>query len=152
MKLYETAMLVLQMIASSEVATMALFTAYINDRLGYELFCRELPLELFYMLRSDIEGYLELHDALKDSGILEQGVRHYIQRSLENYDMWVCFLDGTHTILTDTSLPNLLSSDALNIARGLFSAFKDGLVNEHSWDVCYHQLCAENALQVHHPK
>lgn len=152
MELYELAMPVLQLIASREVSVMALFTSYINDRLGYELFCRELPLELFYMLKSDIEGYLELHDALKDSGILEQGVRNYIQRSLENYDMWVCFLDGTRRILTNPCLPDLLSADALNIARGLFSAFEEGLVNEHSWDVLYQQLCAESTLQIHHPE
>lgn len=144
MRIYDIAMPVLQLIANGEVAMMALFSAYIDDYLAYEIFCYELPIELFSILKNDVRESEDLRDALLDSNILEQGVCNFIWRSLEDFDMWFHFLDGTSKILKDPRLTKRLPDDDLYIASGLFARFKEGTLDRDNWDAVYRQLVAES--------
>lgn len=145
MKLYETAMLVLQMIASGEVTTMALFTAYINDELGYDIFCEELPLNLFHMLQGKIKESQELRDVLKDSGILQQGIEIYIDRAFDDCHMLYHFMDGESRILKDPVLVSLLSDDDRCALEELFERWKDGTINNENWEDALTVICEERA-------
>ncbi len=145
MKLYETAMLVLQMIASAEVTTMALFTAYINDELGYEIFCGDLPLDLFHMLRGNIKGSRDLRDALKDSGVLQKGIEMYIDKAFEDCHMLYHFMDGESTILNDPILAGFLSTDDRHILEDLFKHWDDGTICDENWEDILTEMCIERA-------
>ena len=145
MKLYETAMLVLQMIASGEVTTMALFTAYINDELGYEIFCGDLPRDLFHMLQARIKYSRDLRDALKDSGILQQGAEIYVEKAFEDCSMLYHFMDGASTILNDPILADTLSDDDRNMLAGMLKRWLDGTINEENWETILTEMCTERA-------
>ena len=145
MKLYETAMLVLQMIASGEVTTMALFTAYINDELGYEIFCGDLPRDLFHMLQARIKYSRDLRDALKDSGILQQGAEIYVEKAFEDCSMLYHFMDGASTILNDPILSSFLSNDDRHILEDLFKHWDDGTICDENWEDILTEMCTERA-------
>ena len=145
MNLYETAMLVLQMIVSGEVTTMALFTAYINDELGYEIFCGDLPLDLFYMLQGNIKDSRDLRDALKDSGLLQHGVEIYVDAAFDNCHMLYHFMDGESAILHDPILSGFLSNDDRRILEDLFKRWDDGTICDENWEDILTEMCTERA-------
>ena len=145
MRLYDLAMLVLQMIASGEVTTMALFTAYINDELGYEIFCGDLPLDLFHMLRGNIKDSRDLRDALKDSGVLQKGIEMYIDKAFEDCHMLYHFMDGESTILNDPILSSFLSNDDRHILENLFKSWGDGTICDENWEDILTEMCTERA-------
>lgn len=145
MKLYETAMLVLQLIASDEVTTMALFTAYINDELGYDIFCGELPLDLFRMLQGNIKDSLALRDALKNSGVLQQGIEIYIDRAFDDCHMLYHFMDGESSILKDPVLADLLSCDDRCALEEMFEHWQDGTINNENWEDALTAICEQRA-------
>ena len=147
MKLYETAMLVLQMIASGEVTTMALFTAYINDELGYEIFCGDLPLDLFHMLRSNIKDSVVLRDALKDSGVLQNGLEIYIDRAFDDCHMLYHFMDGDSTILNDPLLTGFLSNDDRHMLEDMFKLWDDGTICDENWEDILTEMCIARASE-----
>ena len=144
MTLYEIAMPLLQIVANGETVMMALFTAYIDDYLGFEIFCSDFPMELFNLLRKNLQHSEDLRKALMDSGILEQGVNTYIGRTYEDYHMWYHFLDGTYAILKDTQLVKLLSADDRYVVEGLFNLWQKGEINEACWDNAFAKLSAES--------
>ena len=141
MTIYDMVMPVLQLMANSETAMMALFTAYIDDYLGFEIFCSNLPHEFFNLLRDDLRKADGLCDALRDSKILEQGVEAYISRSFEDYHMWYHFLDGTAKILTDSELADMLASDDRCVAESLLALWEKGEINEENWNEAFVKLC-----------
>lgn len=143
MNLYETAMLVLQMIVSGEVTTMALFTAYINDELGYEIFCGDLPLDLFRMLQGNIKDSSVLCDALNDSGVLQKGLEIYIDKAFEDCHMLYHFMDGESTILHDPILSGFLSNDDRRILEDLFKRWDDGTICDENWEDILTEMCTE---------
>lgn len=145
MELYETYMLVLQMIASGEVTTMALFTAYIDDELGYEIFCENLPPELFCMLQDNIKGSLALCEALMDAGLLQKGVEIYIDRAFDDCNMLYHLMDGECTILTDPILSGFLSNDDRSMLDDLFKRWNDGSICEENWEDIFTEMCRARA-------
>lgn len=145
MNLYETAMLVLQLIARSEVTTMALFTAYINDILGYEFFCDNLPLDLFYMLQGNIKDSRALCDALKDSGVLQKGLEIYIDKAFEDCHMLCHFMDGESTILHDPILSGFLSNDDRYMLEDLFKRWDNGTICDENWEDIFTEMCTARA-------
>ena len=145
MKLYETAMLVLQMIASGEDITMALFTAYINDELGYEIFCGDLPRDLFHMLQGNIKDSRALCDALMDSGVLQKGLEIYIDKAFEDCHMLYHFMDGESTILNDPVLYGLLSNGDRRILEDMFKSWDDGTICDENWEDILTEMCTERA-------
>lgn len=145
MRLYDLAMPVLQLIANGETAVMALFTAYIDDYLGFEIFCNDLPMELFNMLRSDTAESQDLRDALKDSGIIEQGLEIYIDKAFEDCHMLYHFMDGELTILKHSLLSDLLSNDDRRILEDLFKRWDDGVISDENWVDVLTEICTERA-------
>ena len=145
MKLYDITMPVLQMLANGEMATMALFTAYIDDYLGYDIFCSELPVELLYMLQKNIKESQELRDALKDSGVLKQGLKIYIDKAFEDCNMLYHFMDGESTILNDPVLYGLLSNGDRRILEDMFKSWDDGTICDENWEDILTEMCTERA-------
>lgn len=145
MELYETAMLVLQMIASGEATTMALFTAYINDELGYDIFCEDMPIDLFHMLQGNIKDSRALCDALKDSGVLQKGLEIYIDRAFDDCHMLYHFMDGESTILKDPILAGFLSNDDRRILEEMFKGWDDGTIDDENWEDILTEMCTERA-------
>ena len=132
MNLYEIFMPMLQLVANGETVMMALFTAYIDDYLGFEIFCSNFPMEFFNLLRKNLQNSEDLRNALMDSGVLEQGLNAYIGRTYEDFDMWYHFLDGTSVILKDPQLIKLLSAEDRYVVEGLFNLWQKGEINEDS--------------------
>ena len=145
MSIFDMVMPVLQLIANGERATMAVFTAYINDELGYDIFCEELPLNLFHMLHGKIKESQELRDVLKDSGILQQGIEIYIDRAFDDCHMLYHFMDGESRILKDPVLVSLLSADDRCALEELFERWKDGTINNENWEDALTVICEERA-------
>lgn len=143
MKPYETAMLVLQMIADNEIATMALFTAYIDDYLGFEIFCHNLPLDLFHMLRGSIAASQDLRDALKDTGIMEEGLDIYIDKAFEDCHMLYHFMDGELTILKNPVFAELLSNDDRCMLEDMFKRWQEGVIDDLNWEDRLTEICEE---------
>lgn len=140
MNFYEMASSVMKLIAMGETATMAIFTAYIDDVLGYEIFCSKLPIELFEILRDDLRNSDELRRAARDSAILKEGALNYLYRAFEDYHMWYHFLDGTDTILRDPQIAGLLPDDDRYMAEGLFRLWQDGKLNDDNWGEVFEKL------------
>lgn len=145
MNIYDMAMPVLQFIAKGEEALMALFTAYIGDELGYEIFCGYLPLDLFHMLRGNIKDSRDLRDALKDSGVLQKGIEMYIDKAFEDCHMLYHFMDGESTILNDPILSSFLSNDDRHILEDLFKHWDDGTICGENWEDILTEMCTERA-------
>lgn len=145
MNIYDMAMPVLQFIAKGEEALMALFTAYIGDELGYEIFCGDLPLDLFHMLRGNIKDSRDLRDALKDSGVLQKGIEMYIDKAFEDCHMLYHFMDGESTILNDPILSSFLSNDDRHILEDLFKHWDDGTICDENWEDILTEMCTERA-------
>ena len=143
MRVYDLAMPVLQLIANGETALMALFTAYIDDYLGFEIFCRDLPIDLFRILQGDVMEDQDLRDALKDSGILEQGLEIYIDKAFEDCNMLYHFMDGELTILKDPVLADLLSSDDRYALEDIFKRWQKGAIDDLNWENIYTVICEE---------
>lgn len=141
MKLYETAMLLLQLIANNEVATMALFTAYIDDHLGFEIFCHDLPLDLFHILRGSVAESQDLRDALKDAGIIEEGLKAYIDKAFEDCHMLYHFMDGELTILKNPVFAELLSSDDRCTLQDMFKRWREGAIDDLNWEDRLTEIC-----------
>lgn len=131
---------VLQLIANVETAMMALFTAYIDDYLGFEIFCSNLPVEFFEILRDYMRESDELQRAVRDTSILKEGSMNYLHKAFEDYDMCYHFLDGTDTILMDPRLAGLLPNVDRYVAEGLFHLWKKGKLDEDSWNTAYEKL------------
>lgn len=144
MTLYEIAMPLLQIVANGETVMMALFTAHIDDYLGFEIFCSNFPMEFFNLLRKNLQNSEDLRNALMDSGILEQGVNAYISRTYEDYHMWYHLLDGTYEILKNPQLVQLLSAGDRYVVEGLFNLWQKGEINENSWDAAFTKLSTES--------
>ena len=145
MKLYDQVMPVLQLIENSETATLALFTAYINDQLGYEIFCGDLSPELFDVLQDDIKDYQELRDALNDSGIIQQGAEIYIDKAFEDCNMLYHFMDGVSTILNDQTVLNFVSDDDRHMLECIFELWREGTICEKNWEDVFAAMCTERA-------
>lgn len=148
MKVYDLAMPILQLISNGEVAMMALFTAYIDDYLGFEIFCNDLPLELFYILRGNIAESQDLRDALKDSGIIEQGLELYMDRAFEDCHMLYHFMDGEDAILKDPFLVDLLSSDDRYMLKDILKRWREGEINELNWEDIFTAICEERNSKI----
>lgn len=143
MTIYDMVMPVLQLIANGDMATMALFTAYINDDLGYEIFCGNLPFDLFRMLQGDIKDSQDLRDALKDSGVLQKGLEIYIDKAFEDCHMLYHFMDGESTILKDPILSGFLSNDDCHILEDMFKLWDDGTICDENWEDILTEMCTE---------
>ena len=143
MKLYETAMLLLQLMANNDVATMALFTAYIDDNLGFELFCNDLPLDLFHMLRSSIAESQGLRDALKDTGIIEAGLKIYMNKAFEDCDTLYHLMDGELTILKNPIFAELLSNADRCRLESMFKGWREGVIDDDNWEDRLTEICEE---------
>ena len=140
MNLYDMALPVMKWMAMGKTALMAIFTAYIDDVLGFEIFCRNLPVELFEILRDDLRESDELQRALRDTSILKEGSMNYLHKAFEDYDMWYHFLDGTDTILRDPGLVGLLPKADWYVAEGLFRLWQNGKLDEDTWDAALEKL------------
>lgn len=145
MSIFDMVMPVLQLIANGERATMAVFTAYINDELGYDIFCEDMPLDLFHILQGDIKDSLVLRDALKDSGVLQKGLEIYIDKAFEDCHMLYHFMDGESTILNDPVLYGLLSNGDRRILEDLFKSWDDGTICDENWEDILTEMCTERA-------
>lgn len=143
MKVYDLAMPVLQLIANGETAMMALFTAYIDDYLGFEIFCHDLPIDLYHMLRCDIAASQDLRDVLKDSGIIEQGLEIYIDKAFEDCHMLYHFMDGELTILKHPLLSELLSIDDRYMLEDMFKRWHEGTIDDLNWEDLLTEICEE---------
>ena len=140
MNLYEMALPIMKLMAMGETATMAIFTAYIDDVLGFEIFCSNLPVEFFEILRDDLRESDELQRAVRDTSILKEGSMNYLNKAFEDYDMWYHFLDGTDTILRDPQLAGLLPNVDRHVAEGLFRLWQNGKLDVDSWDTAFEKL------------
>jgi hypothetical protein len=143
---------VLCLIANDTLATMVLFTAYINDELGYEHFCYDysepwhhnvFAEEHFYTLCDTLRKSESIREALKDGGILKKGVNHYILGAMDDFDMWYHLLDGTHKILKDPVLVEQMPSDLRYVAVHLFNLCVAGELNDANWDDTLEKLRSE---------
>ena len=143
MKLYQTAMLLLQLIANNNAAAMALFTSYIDDYLGFEIFCPDLPLELYHTLRGSIAESQDLRDALKDAGIIEEGLKIYIDKAFEDCHMLYHFMDGELTILKNPVFAELLSSDDHHMLEDMFKRWREGAIDDLNWEDRLTEICEE---------
>lgn len=145
MKLYEIALSVMKLIAMGETATMAIFTAYIDDILGYEIFCSKFPIELFEILRDDLRKSDELQRVMRATNILERGLGIYIDKAFEDCHMLYHFMDGELTILKNPVLADLLSSDDRYMLEDMFKRWQEGAIDDRNWEDILTAICEERA-------
>ena len=84
----------LELVMRDSKAVMAIFAAYIDEDLCYEYFSDGLPNETFETVRDALKMDKEFRKAVSLSGIVDRGVKRYIQAAMDDYDMWYHFLDG----------------------------------------------------------
>lgn len=125
---------IIELFWEDEVSTMALFTAYIDCQLGYETFCRELPMEWFDMLKSKLKESADFQEALRESVLISRGVATFLEKSVTSYDMWCRLLEGTKMILTDPLMRESLFDDDVYFIEGMYSRWCEGMLSEGNWD------------------
>lgn len=134
MNIYDIAAPIMESIVDDKVATMALFTAYINNRIAYKFFCDELPVELFDSWKYVMQNSEMLRNAYQDSVALDCGVETYLKKACKDYDMWIRLLEGTQTILNDSHLVQRLFNDDRCFVEDMYSHWKKGMLNEINWN------------------
>lgn len=131
-------------LAKDPEITMTIFAAYLDEGLCYELFANEIPNKVYEFFCEVIKTDVDFRQAVKKSGIIKRGVKRYVRKAFDDYDMWLHFLDGIDTILANQELSAMLSDNDLYVARGLFELWNAEKLNSETWDMYLSQLCAQN--------
>ena len=126
----------LELVMRDSKAAMAVFAAYIDEDLCYEYFSDGLPKETFEAIRDALKTDEEFRKAVSLSGIVDRGVKRYVRAALDDYDMWFHFQDGIDKILSDQELCSKLTVHERNVVRGLFALWREGKLNDLTWDSC----------------
>ena len=95
------------------------------------------------MLQGNIKDSQDLRDALKDSGILQQGVEIYIDKAFEDCHMLYHFMDGEDTILKDPVLIDFLSNDDRYMLEDMFKGWRVGVIDDLNWEDILTNICKE---------
>lgn len=129
-----------------ELATMALFTAYIDNQIGYEIFCNKLPVKLFNSLKKHLRNAEWLRSAYLASAAFDCGVETYLEKTFEDYGMWCLFLEGTKTIINDPRMIQRLFADDRYFVEGMYSLWCRGMLSEDNWSATVKEFGRNSVL------
>ena len=124
----------MELLLRDRKAVMALTSAYFADKLAYELRCEGITARTHDLLCDAVPNDDELRDAMKNSGLLQEGVRRYVNDALSSYDMFYHYLDVIADIAADQDLLAMLDVRKRYIISSLLEYWKKGKLNYQSWD------------------
>jgi hypothetical protein len=132
--IFATFTALMELLLRDKKAVMALTSAYIGDKLAYELRCDGITASTHNSLCDAVRKDEYLRSAMKNSGLLQVGVRCYANDALSNYDTWYHYLDVIAEIAADQELLAMLDVRKRYIISSLLEYWDKGQLDDQSWD------------------